>query len=296
MLHHNKKRNVGLINEFFARHIAKKIIDKDFEAVKKAKGLYKKHFCEGSELAKENYLYGVLYTTNVSNKEIANSLLEKVKIHSKKQNQESLDKEKTKLIHEINMGLQDKEFFEQSVSDFRDQATIQVLLNSWRDNKINENYNLADIAKLEDNLLERLTNIKKETINENVLEMTNQDIDSLVVSIMMEKFNEKYADLLTEEQRKIISSYVLSDYDNSKKQLIECLESLRNKTLALIESVNSKNKIGKEVLTEGFSKKIIGVKNLLMSQYKDTSKLDENTISFYMQLTEMEKELREEDK
>ena len=41
-MHHNKKRNVGLINEFFAREIAKNIIDKNYEAMNKAKSLYKK--------------------------------------------------------------------------------------------------------------------------------------------------------------------------------------------------------------------------------------------------------------
>jgi len=289
MLHHNKKRNVGLINEFFAREIAKNIIDKNYEAMNKAKSLYKKYFYEGSELATENYLFGVLYTTNVSNKQTAYSLIEKVKERCKKQNVENLNKEKTKFIHEINMNLQSKSFFEQLIPDFRTQATIQVLLNTWRETTFSES--LSDVAKLEDSLLEHLTLNKVESLNEDVFEMTNEDIDSLVVNIMIEKFNEKYFDLLSEEQRTIISNYVLSDYGTSKLTLVESLTTLRTKTLALIEQVNAKKLIGKEKLEEGLSKKLVGIKNLLLNEYKDTTKLDENTITFYMQLTEMQKEL-----
>lgn len=289
MLHHNKKRNTGLLNEFFAHHIAKCIVDKNYDGANKAKSLYSKYFGGNTELAKENYLYNVLYNTTIKNKSVAVTLMEKVKTSCKKQSNDTLDKEKTKLIHEININLQDKDFFSYNVSDFRTQATIQVLLNNWRENKLNEN--ISDVAKLEDSLLEHLTTEKPSFINENILEMTNGDIDSLVVSIMTEKFNEQYSEQLSEEQRKIISSYVLCDYSDSRKELVNSLENIRENTLKLINFVNENKKVGAESIDEQLSKKLIGIKNLLLTEYKDTSKINENTITFYMRLTEMKKEL-----
>lgn len=292
MLHHNKKRNVGLLNEFFARHIAKNIVDKDYEAVNKCKNLYKKHFSSDSELVKENYLFNILYSTTIKNKETAYSLIQKVKEHSKMFNEETLNKQKTKLINEINIELNDKTFFEHAVSDFRTQATIQTLLNSWREPKYIEDISM--VAKLEDSLLEYVTSAKPIAQNDSLLEMTNEDIDALVVNLMVEKFNDKYASILSEEQRKLISYYVLSDYPSAKQSLAECLENLKTKTLYSIDKVNSSKRLGKEVLDEQMNKKLIGIKNLLQSNYKDTSKIDENTITFYMQITEMQKELEED--
>jgi len=289
MLHHNKKRNTGLLNEFFARHIAKCIVEKNYDGANKAKSLYTKYFGNNTELSKENYLFNVLYNTTIRNKSVASSLMEKVKHSCRKQDNERLDREKTKLIHEININLQDRDFFSYNVNDFRTQATIQVLLNNWRENKLNEN--ISDIAKLEDSLLEHLTTEKPELINENILEMTNSEVDSLVVSIMTEKFNEQYAEQLSEEQRRIISSYVLCEHSEARKELIKSLESIRTNTLKLIDFVNERKKVGTESVDEQLGKKLTGIKNLLLSEYKDTSRINENTITFYMRLTEMQKEL-----
>src|SRR5574343_469764 len=100
MLHHNKKRNTGLLNEFFARHIAKCIVEKNYDGANKAKSLYTKYFGNNTELSKENYLFNVLYNTTIRNKSVASSLMEKVKHSCRKQDNERLNREKTKLIHE----------------------------------------------------------------------------------------------------------------------------------------------------------------------------------------------------
>lgn len=292
MLHHNKKRNVGLLNEFFARHIANLLVSQKHEAIDKATKLYNKYFTGETEIAKEWKLFQALYTTNVGSKEVATNLVERVRgICEKNTNAvKRLEDEKTRLIHEINNGLGDKEFFARSVPDYKVQATIQVLLNNWREMRLTES--LSEMAILEDSLLEHLTR-KKSTPEGDAayLEMTNEEIDGLVVNIMSEKFNGKFSQELSAEQRMIIENYVFAQQGEAKEKLVSMLEGVRTRTLKLVETTLSSKKAGDEQIGDPLMKKLTGIKNLLMNEYKDTARLSDETVTFYMTLTKLEKEL-----
>lgn len=294
MLQHNKKRNVGLLSEFFARHIATLLVSQKHDAIGKAMKLYEKHFLGNSEIAKEWKVFNALYITNVSSAGVATHLLEKARKITSAIDSKVLESEKTRLIHEINNNLSDKDFFSRPVSDYKIQATIQVLLNSWRDSKINESiYSLGHMASLEDNLLEHLTKNKiRPEGNAAYLEMDNNEIDGLVVNIMSEKFNSKYSNNLCVEQRDIISRYVFSnDNADNKEKLSNMLESIRKDSLYLIENTITAGKIGDEEISSSLSRKLTEIKTLLMTEHKDTSRANDETISFYMTLIKMSKEL-----
>lgn len=294
MLHHNKKRNVGLLNEFFARHIANLLVSQKHDAIDKARVLYNKYFIGETQIAKEWRLFQALYTTNVGSTEVASSLVERVRALTAKDSvmAKKLEEEKTKLIHEINNVLGDKEFFGRSVPDYKIQATIQVLLNNWRESSLNEVSNLTTMAQLEDSLLEHLT--RQKTIPEGdstYLEMSNEEIDGLVVNIMSEKFNGKFSKELSDEQRNIISTYVFANQGEQKDRLVGMLEGVRSRTLKLVETTISTKKAGNEDIGDPLMKKLTGIKNLLLNEYKDTSRLSDETVTFYMTLTKLEKEL-----
>jgi hypothetical protein len=298
MLYHNKKRNVGLLNEFFARYIANALVEQNGTGVEKATDLYKKYFLGNTEISKEWKLFRALYETNLTSKETANGLIGRVKSVSGNLNSTSLEAEKTKLIHEVNNTLGDKEFFKRPVGDYKLQASIQVLLNNWREKKLTES--LSEMATLEDSVMEHLVRAKIEPKGNSVyLEMDgnqiDKEIDSLVVGLMSEKFNTKFNKELFDEQRQIVSNYVFSDSsDVSRGNLKNTLESVRTRTLRLVESALSTKKIGKENLSDHLSKKFTGIKNLLLNEYKDTSNLNDDTITFYMTLVKLEKELAHE--
>jgi multidrug efflux pump subunit AcrA (membrane-fusion protein) len=131
-LKHNKKRNVGLINEFFARYMARAIIERRDSDLKKAKELFSKHFQKGTDLHRELRLFSSLYETRLQSREAAASLIEQAKQVCKLQSQARIDLEKTALLREINQQLGEPKFFDQEVAGYRDYATIQVLLNHWR--------------------------------------------------------------------------------------------------------------------------------------------------------------------
>jgi hypothetical protein len=300
MLYHNKKRNVGLLNDFFAKYIANALVEQKHSAIEKATALYKKHFLGSAAIAQEWKLFKALYETNVSSKEAAAKLVERVRTLAETTlDSKVLELEKTKLIHEINNSLGDKNFFAREVSDYKLQASIQVLLNNWRDKRLVES--LTEMANLEDTLLEHLCR-KKDAISgvSTYLEMDNsqidKEIDGLVVSIMSEKFNSKFGKELFEEQKNIVSNYVFSKTsDQSKNNLKNTLENIRETTLKLVDGALTTKKLGSEVLSEHLSKKFMGIKNLLLSEYRDTSKFNDETIMFYMTLVKLQKELSQND-
>ena len=122
-------------------------------------------------------------------------------------------------------------------------------------------------------------------------QMTNE-IDSLVVNIMSEKFNGKFREDLEEEQRKLISQYVFSEVNQSTKESLTAeLNAIKENVLGLINYSLENKKIGKEDLTEHLSKKFVGIKNLLLNEYRDTSSPNDNSIIFYMTLVKLKKEI-----
>jgi hypothetical protein len=172
-LKHNKKRNAGLLNEFFARYIAKTIIEKRDSDLQKAKGIFLKHFHEGTDLHRELKMFNALYETKLASRDAAVSLINQVKQNCKLQSQAKIDLEKSALLHEINLYLGDPNFFDQDIPDYRDYATIQVLMNHWRCDLLTEN--LSEAAQLEDKLIHFLTSKSTDQKRNNILEMTNQD-------------------------------------------------------------------------------------------------------------------------
>lgn len=285
LMKHNKKRNAGLLNEFFARYMAKSIVEKRDRDLDRAKELFTKHFHQGTDLHKELKMFTALLETRLGTQEAAVSLVQQVKQVCKLQSQAKLDLEKSALLREVNLYLGDPDFFNQEISGYRDYATIQILMNHWRSGLLAEN--LGEAAQLEDKLISLLTSKPEKEIKPGILEMTAQDVDGLVVNLMTEKLNKKYSAVLNESQKKILQLYVFSKDDQKAKiKLVDFLESMRQKTLASITKLVLMDNEVKKV--EG---KLLEVKTMLQEDYRDTSKLDDRMVTFYMTVSKLEEEL-----
>jgi hypothetical protein len=286
-LKHNKKRNVGLLNEFFARYIAKAILEKRDSDIEQAKALYARHFQKGTELSRELRLFTNLFETRVESREAANSLLIQVKEACKLQSQARIDLEKTALLHEINQTFGECNFFDQEIVEYRDYATIQVLLNHWRGRIVTEN--LSEAAQLEDKLLNRLVS-KLPVAESKSLNMQESEVDGLVVNLMIQKFNQRFGTMLNEEQKKLLRLYVFSkDNVSSKEELIKLLEGLKEKSSKLLETAILRDKDAQKVKT-----KLTEVKQMLQETYQDTSNLDDSLVTFYMSISKLNEELSNE--
>lgn len=283
-LKHNKKRNVGLTREFFTKFIAEATVNKKNTDIEQAKNIWKKYFSRGTELNKEFNLFKALYETSLSNKEVAINFIVKIKEAAKIINQEKLNNEKTSLIREVNNSLKDTLFFERQIEDYSNFATIQICLDYWASNKLQENIINPAIIELEDKLLNQLIKQKeikifsKETIKEDV------QIDKLVFKIMLEKYNKKFIDSLTETQQKLVKYFAFYNSMENKKHLGNELKTIHTKTLNLIDKELNENKKMPALQKQKFE----SIKDILKENKIDFDKnVDEDTIIFYMGVSKL---------
>lgn len=277
-LKHNKKRNVGLVYELISRYLAEGILAGDDVKVTKVKTLAQKHFNRSTALYKELRLFRALSETRVPTKESAQALLEKVQGIAKLQSQTRLDLEKTALLHEINHEF-GSGFFQSNIHDYRLFATIQVLLNEWRGKTLFEN--ISEIADLESKVLTHLTSEEKKSVV-NLEEIASSDANGLLLKIMAEKINNKFGSSLNEDQRRIVQLYGTGD----KESLVKEITTLRDRVLLQLSTASEAKEFDKVV-----KEKLVQAKILLEGKYSDTTKCDEEMISYYLGMSKLEKEL-----
>jgi hypothetical protein len=282
---HNKKRNIGLLSEFFSRYIANALVEKRYKDIEKAKNIWTEYVNPKTEIYKELSMFNALYNSSLKNKEICCSLMENVKKHCKKQNQKVLDEEKSRLINAINMHLKDPRFFDREIPNYKEYANVQILMNSWRG--IGFRGTLTEIAQLEDTILGNMLLEKHKPMQKtDALEMTNEDIDGLVLKIMTEKTNAKFAKVLNLQQQQIIKLYVLSERNQDTEQRLKSLlENIRKTSEVVIKkTLENGRDLDKEV-----HNKLTKVLSLLN---EDSNKaLNDESIMFHMTLEKLKEEM-----
>ena len=202
---HNKKRNVGIIYEQIVLFICNKLLEENKKDAELATNIIAKHFKKNTQLYKEHKLFKALINTNNISDQLASSIISEAKkacnnmFDSKK-----LEQEKSLLIKDLNYCFGKGRIFEEKITDYRMFATIQTLLNEWRD--INSNFEKT--TEYEIKLHKRLTENKKEDRPNIPI-----NVDPLTYKIMNKKFNEKYNPVLNESQQKLISNFIKDDAD-----------------------------------------------------------------------------------
>lgn len=225
---HNKKRNVGIVYEQLLRFISEKIINDQQSRSKKAVNILERRFNKNTELYKEFRLVNALVNSNVSGTHIAAGILTEAKNAVRRINQKKLMKEKSLLIKDINYELKENNFFNKRISNFKDYATVQTLINEW------SKHDKADLTKqiqYEKLVVEHLVKEK------NTVSVIGEDSrsDKLVFKLMSEKINKKYGTNLNSEQKDIIRNYAV--YSNDQVSLNVYLDNLKSKTIYSLEKL-----------------------------------------------------------
>lgn len=279
---HNKKRNVGLLSEFFSRYISEAFLDGRMNDISMAKKIWDKHVHPKSETYKELQTFNALHESTLQTKEVAFNLISSAKNICQNQKQSSLDYEKDLLIKEINEKLNDKRFFDRNVSDYKTYASVQLLMNAWRGTGFKGG--LSDIAQLEESVLNHI--LKQKNANYfDASTLTNDQVDGLVVKIMTEKFNQKYSNTLNDTQKSIVKYYTLSE-KNENQRLVSLLEILKNDVVCLI-----KKPIVVNEFESPLRKKLNNVLSLLENEYSNVSAFNDDMITFYMSIAKLKEEL-----
>ncbi len=234
---HSKYRNTGLIFELLIKQIASDTLNnKDSAAVR----IIKEHFTGKTALVREFKLYEFIVKNRQVGQSKAETILSTITEISRKLDQSSLKKQKYALISDIKENYSVEDFFAIQTPDYKALASLYCLLEAQNNNNIVDPQHLVNYKST---LLEHLTTQKqnpgdvKDTLIEEYSKY-DKDLKLLTFKILLEKFNDRYKDLLP-EQRNILKEFITSVNSQTR------LRNLVNEELVKIS--NSVNKLTKRV-------------------------------------------------
>ena len=190
---HNKKRNTAFLFESLVKELTKAVVEGSKPKQKIISNLIKEHFKKNGILDKELNLYKQLYTTKEFPKEIAEKLLNQVKIEYEKLNETEIFNEQSKLISKINKFV-GPQVFNNFVPNYKTLATVSQIFN--------KNVQPRQKILLEQEMLETITAVNKEK------KIILERVDSLALKRFIERFNETYSDKLLNEQKQLLSKFI----------------------------------------------------------------------------------------
>lgn len=273
---HNKKRNVGIIYEQLLHRASAALIDNDVVTASKCTSIIKKYYRPGTEIFKEFRLFQALINTTVATDSLGARLMQEARRGVHIFSPQQLEVEKSSLIRDINKTIDDPNFFNQHVKEYKLYATVQTLMNDWRKE---EESNLSRVVMYEHKLLEWMRSEKQE--QHTLDDLTTNEVNSLTVKVMNEKFEKKWGDKLNESQKSLLRDYIHGKVDENM------LESIKKRAVRGLSRL--KESTDSQVILE----KLDDVRKSVESA--DVKSLDDDGIVRFMQITQLYQELEAKD-
>tara|TARA_B100000700_G_scaffold329621_1_gene452012 strand:+ start:1730 stop:2563 length:834 start_codon:yes stop_codon:yes gene_type:complete len=249
MARHNKKRNVGLIYELLIRRLSRAIVESDKKTADTVKTIIGNRFKKGNELYKEFRLFNAIISTTGVNEQLAFRIIDESKSAALDHDPVTLDKEKSRLIKDINYMINEANFYDMKIENYQVYASTQQLLNLWRGDDVS----ITESARHEATVRDWLVSVREEQALQS--EKT-PSVNDLTFRVMQEKFIKKYSTLLSENQSTILRLYCEGKDDS--------LLSTMNEVVCAVD-----NRIKKYLNTSSdrlLSEKVKSVKNVISSQ------------------------------
>ena len=275
---HNKRRNSLLMYEFLVRTISKSIIEDNKRKSSAALKILKKHFRQGTEIYKEFRLMNALAKTTVSSEHTAASILSEAKNAVNSFDGQKLDREKSILIRNINHVLNDEDFYDQHISEYRLFATIQTLINEWT----TTDKDLYRVAQFEDHVMKHLVSEKVAKPDTSISEDTSGSA-RLLMKVMTKKLNEKYSGILNDHQKSLIKAYAYSTASEDQTSIKMKLQEIKSELIKLIDGYSF------EVQNDYIKNKLSETKMVLVKE--DLETVDDSTVTRFMLYAKLNDEL-----
>jgi hypothetical protein len=274
-MRHNKKRNVGIIYEQLAQAFSQSLVEKNQKKSFLIKKIIDTHYNQSGEIFKEFKIFNALLKVHASSDSLATNILQEAKKATNSLNKKKIEIEKSLLIKDINYTLNEENFYSREISNYKNLATIQNLMNTWQKNSKSDFQKLTEYESKVHSLL------REEKNSNNVLEQINPEIDGLVLKIMREKFNKKYKPILSKKQSLIIESYVCENFEKIRSLLIEI------KTEAASKMKKFENSFDNKILLEKAEEVNSKILNL------DENVIDDENISKFLLACKLCEQLEE---
>jgi hypothetical protein len=193
-LKHNKKRNTAFLYEALVKELTKATVEKNETTKKQIVAIMREFFSTGKPLSRELDVYKTLYETNNVEREVAKSLINESKRMYFGLSQPEIFNEQSRLISTVNKSV-GSHVFSNFMPNYRNLATISQIFDI--------DIPIKTRVILEQALTDFLVSEEKEA---NQI----QPIDNIVFKTFISKFNEKYNGSLLEEQKKLLTHFIMA--------------------------------------------------------------------------------------
>jgi hypothetical protein len=280
IIKHSKYKNTGILFELLVRQITADTLS---GAESPAINILKKYFTK-TELGREYKLYESFFKHTNTSEAKADMVISTIIESSKQLNRSILKRQKYNLIKEIKNHYDLEEFFKTKLPNYKAQAALFTLLEVYNSENLS---NPDQIIENKTVLLEYLVKspVDKKEVKENILEEFRQqdkDIRVLAYRVLLEKFNDKYADL-NSNQKATLKEFINS-VDNTPK-----LREFYNTKINEIK--NTLLTLNKQVTNKAIQIKVNEVVNILPNLGKTDKVNDDhliNLLQHYQLVEELE--------
>ena len=227
---HNKKRNTAFLYECLIKELTKAIVRENKQRQIITKTIIKEFFFRDSLLKKELDLYSSLLESKQLEASFSKRLLEETKKDFYGLNRKSIFNSQTSLINKMNKHL-GPDVFSNFIPNYKDLASIGLYFQ-------NQNLPAKKRIMLENNLVKFLGR-EDSVLNE------MRHLDNLEYKTFVKKFNNAYERTLRQEQKDLLTNYIVSFSDNGvglKSFLNEEIGRLKKAVeLQIVEGTNPTN-------------------------------------------------------
>jgi hypothetical protein len=277
---HSKYKNTGILFELLVRQItADTLKGGDSPAI----DILKEHFIKTS-LGREYKLYESILKSKVLNEGRANMVVSTILETSSKFNRTSLRKQKYNLINEIKKHYNLDVFFGAKIKNYKELASLYTLIEGYNSKEASDSQQIIDNKVT---LLEHLTKqeVNAKEVKEDVLkefQTYDKDLRILTYKVLLEKFNNKY-DNLSSEQKQVLKEFINS---------VDSAPGLRDFYNSKIDELKSTlNEEAKTIKDKATQIKITEVAKYLVELDK-TAKVDNDNLVDLLQYYELVKEIK----
>lgn len=244
---HSKFKNTGILFEILVKRItADTLANNESPALNTLKTYF-----VNTELGREYKLYETLFKAKNLSEVKANNVITAVLESSKKLNRTRLKNEKYNLIKNLKENYNIEDLFKTKITDYKAQASLYTLIeitNSSKSTSAKQN------IENKTTLLEHITQsgvVKKETGEDVITEFKTYDKDLRILTyqILLEKFNNKYSDL-NSNQKNILKEFIESIDSSSKLRNFYNSEVIKLKEELKSQIVKTNDKVIKIKLEE----------------------------------------------
>jgi hypothetical protein len=258
-MRHSKFRNTGILFELLTKQVTADIIQgKDTSA---AKDLLHNYFRETTELGREWQLYSTLLHEKIKDEPHAERFFSVILEARKKLNGRKLSLLKYDLIKEIKDAYPIEEMLKAPVRNYRVLASIYKVFENAVSSECK--FDVKEVYQSKNCIVEHIVDRPKVTHPEdeliNYYQTQTEDIRLLTYKLLCEKFNDKYASSLDDDQKSVLREYICNvantnNFDvfvkhkvtDIKKSLTEAIDRIKDSDVMRIkirEIVNQLDKI-----------------------------------------------------